>query len=80
MDNEACDAACAFDSSPPWAKGLKRSGMYYEGIVEDLDETLEAHRRITMTTYGTRTSKKQTTFIESKHPGKYKYTHTNLAK
>ena len=64
MDNEACDAACAFDSSPPWAKGLKRSGMYYEGIV-DLDKTLEAHRRITMTTYGTRTSKKQTTFIES---------------
>ena len=66
MDNEACDAACAFDCSPPWAKGLKRSGMYYEGIVEDLDEVLEAHRRITMTTYGTRTSKiKQIAFIES---------------
>ena len=33
-------------------------GLYYEGFVDNLDETLEAHRRCTVTTYGTRTSKK----------------------
>ena len=43
---------------PSWALGLKRSGLYYEGFVDNLEDTLEAHRRCTITTYGTRTSKK----------------------
>ena len=47
------------NSVPPvWAVGLKRSGLYYEGLVDNLEDTLEAHRRCTITTYGTRTSKK----------------------
>ena len=64
MDHRDCTDVCVSDCFPSWAKGLKRSGMYYEGIVENLDDVLEAHRRITMTTYGTRTSKKQGTFTE----------------
>ena len=43
---------------PAWALGLKRSGLYYDGFVDNLADTLEAHRRCTITTYGTRTSKK----------------------
>ena len=43
---------------PAWARGLKKCGLYYEGFVDDLEDTLEAHRRCTLTTYGTRTSKK----------------------
>ena len=46
---------------PAWAVGLKRSGLYYEGFVDNLENTLEAHRRCTVSTYGTRTSKKATT-------------------
>ena len=46
---------------PVWALGLKRSGLYYEGFVDNLEDTLEAHRRCTITTYGTRTSKKSVT-------------------
>ena len=43
---------------PAWTRGLNKSGLYYEGFVDDLEDTLEAHRRYTLTTYGTRTSKK----------------------
>ena len=39
----------------------ERSGLYYEGFVDNLENTLEAHRRCTVSTYGTRTSKKATT-------------------
>ena len=41
-----------------WSKGLSRSGLYYEGFVDegDLDRVLELHKRSTGTTYGTRTS------------------------
>ena len=41
---------------PVWAVGLKMSGLYYEGFVDNLEDTLEAHRRCTITTYSTRTS------------------------
>ena len=34
---------------PTWAVGLKRSGLYYEGFVDNLEDTLEAHRRCTLT-------------------------------
>ena len=33
-------------------------GLYYEGFVDNLEEVLEGHRRCTMTSYGTRNSKK----------------------
>ena len=39
-------------SSPVWAEGLKKRGTYYEGYVEDLEGTLESHRRDTVTTWG----------------------------
>ena len=42
--------------SPSWAVGLHRSGLYYEGVVDDLSKTLDAHHKATVTTYGTRTS------------------------
>ena len=34
---------------PAWALGLKRSGLYYEGFIDNLEDTLEAHRRCTVT-------------------------------
>jgi len=37
----------------PWALGLDRSGLYYEGVVDDLEKTLDFHRKV-----GTRTSSK----------------------
>ena len=40
------------------ASGLKRVGVYYEGVVENAKEVLERHNRLTITTYGTRTSSK----------------------
>ena len=44
---------------PSWvASGLKRVGVYYEGVVENAEEVLEKHNRLTITTYGTRTSTK----------------------
>ena len=51
---------------PPGQKAFKESG--HEGFVDNLDETLEAHRRCTVTTYGTRTSKKPAgTISHSEH-------------
>ena len=41
-----------------WSKGLQRSGTYYEGWVDDLDELLSSHARATVTSYGTRRSSK----------------------
>ena len=37
-------------SFPVWAEGLKKVDTYYEGYVEDLEGTLELHRRDTVTT------------------------------
>ena len=44
--------------SVDWRAGLKRSGLYLEGIIEDssLNAVLEAHKRDTVSTFGTRTS------------------------
>ena len=39
-----------------WAKGLKRSGLYFDGFVDDVECVLEKHRKDTVTFYGTRTS------------------------
>ena len=43
-------------SFPVWAEGLKKVDTYYEGYVEDLEGTLELHRRDTVTTWGIRRS------------------------
>jgi len=50
--------ACAQHTmeAPPWASGLHRSRLYYEGVVDYLEKTLELHRKATVTTFGTRTS------------------------
>ena len=37
---------------------FERVGVYYEGVVENAKEVLERHNRLTITTYGTRTSSK----------------------
>ena len=44
--------------SVDWTAGLKRSGLYLEGIVEasSLNNVLEAHKRDTVSTFGTRTN------------------------
>ena len=39
-----------------WTCGLQRNGEYYEGVVSSLDDRLEAHKRETVTTWGTKTS------------------------
>ncbi len=44
---------------PVWAEGLKKCGTYFEGYVEDLEGTLELHRRDTVTTWGIRRSQKK---------------------
>ena len=36
--------------------GLKKEGLYYEGVVADLDNLLENYKRATVTTWGTRRS------------------------
>ena len=42
---------------PSWvASGLKRVGVYYEVVVKNAKKVLERHKRLTITTYGTRTS------------------------
>ena len=43
-------------SFPVWAEGLKKVGTCYEGYVEDLEGTLELHRRENVTTWGIRRS------------------------
>ena len=51
------------NEKPSWAKQLKTRGLYYEGLVDgdDIEPLLEAHRRSTVTSYGTRTSSRLTT-------------------
>ena len=44
---------------PFWARNLRLIGPnYYGGIVTNIDEVLEEHRRETHSTFGTRSSKK----------------------
>ena len=50
----------------PWSTGLSRIGQYYEGIVENVESTLELHRKDTVTTYGKRTSFKSTKSDDNK--------------
>ena len=50
------DSAVGDFSNPTWAKGLKRSGLYFDGFVDDIESVLEQHRKDTVTVYGTRNS------------------------
>ena len=43
---------------PKWSESLQKRGTYYEGYVDDLESVLEAHRRDTVTSWGTRRSSK----------------------
>ena len=47
-------------SKPVWAKYLVQSGLYYEGTVTEceLEKVLEFHKRDTVTTFGTRSSRR----------------------
>ena len=46
--------------SPKWAKGLTVAGLYFDGIVDGdkLDEVIELHKRDTVSTFGTRSSRR----------------------
>lgn len=53
------------EESSGWATGLELNGVYYEGLVEDLEGVLDKFRVATVTTYGTRRQKSATS-----HPDK----------
>ena len=50
----------ATSQSPAWAAGLSVAGLYYDGIVDEnkLQEILELHKRDTVSTFGTRSSRR----------------------
>ena len=39
-----------------WKQGLTKNGQYYDGIVSSADDRLEVFKRMTVTSWGTRTS------------------------
>lgn len=45
---------------PNWAteNNLQSNGLYYEGFVDDLESVLDYHKVLTVSTYGTRKSRK----------------------
>jgi len=45
---------------PNWAadNNLRANGLYYEGFVDHLESVLDYHKVVTVTTYGTRKSRK----------------------
>ena len=45
---------------PNWAtdNNLRANGLYYEGFVDDLESVLDYHKVVTVSTYGTRKSRK----------------------
>ena len=45
---------------PEWSSDLERKGLYFEGIVDSavLDEVLELHKRDTVSTFGTGSSRR----------------------
>ena len=47
-------------SAPTWAEGLTVAGLYYDGIIDEskLQDTLELHKRDTVSTFGTRSSRR----------------------
>ena len=47
-------------SAPSWADSLTAAGLYYDGIIDEskLQDTLELHKRDTVSTFGTRSSRR----------------------
>ena len=47
-------------SAPSWAEGLTIAGLYYDGIIDESkpQDTLELHIRDTVSTFGTRSSRR----------------------
>ena len=43
---------------PPWAEGLEPKGTYFDGVVTDAQTVVTQHTNDTVTTFGTRTSRK----------------------
>ena len=43
-----------------WADGLTVAGLYYDGVIDEkrLQDTLELHKRDTVSTFGTRSSRR----------------------
>ena len=79
--------------SSTWTEGLTVAGLYYDGIVDGdkLEKVLELHKRDTVSTFGTRSSrrvsepkKNQTPHDENKSPNeevarkKVKYVYIDL--
>jgi hypothetical protein len=46
--------------SPKWTEGLTVAGLYFDGVVDGdkLDEVIELHKRDTVSTFGTRSSRR----------------------
>ena len=47
-------------AAPRWADGLTVAGLYYDGVIGEkrLQDTLELHKRDTVSTFGTRSSRR----------------------
>ena len=45
---------------PNWTEGLTVAGLYYDGVIDGdkLDEVIELHKRDTVSTFGTRSSRR----------------------
>ena len=58
-------------SAPRWADGLTAAGLYYDGVVDKskLQDTLELHRRDTVSTFGTRSSRRVSKHTKSEPLG-----------
>ena len=39
----------ASSTYPTWAEDLKKSGLYYDGFLDDIESVLEQHRKDTVT-------------------------------
>ena len=46
----------ASSTYPTWAEGLKKSDLYYNGFVDDIESVFEQHCKDTVTFHGTRNS------------------------
>ena len=47
-------------AAPTWTEGLTTAGLYYDGVVDGdkLENVLELHKRDTVSTFGTRSSRR----------------------
>ena len=54
------DGECksSFNDKQRWMEGLNQNENYWEGVVSDVDQVLWRHGLETVTSYGTRTSRK----------------------